>query len=379
MHAAAAAAARGAARRLSTAAVPPPIPLLPASGLLAPYELALVGAPVSYGQPLAGTELAPAALRAAGLAPLVTSLGWRMRDTGDVPVPAPAAAAAAAAAGWRHAAGAVRNAAAVGAANERICAAACDAAEAGRFVLTVGGDHSVAMGSVAGVLTARPALGVVWVDAHADINAPETSPSGNIHGMPLAFLMRHFVDPAQVEGFGWLQRTPVLSASSLVYVGLRDLDAGEKRAIRALGIRAFTMRDVDRFGIGRVMDMALEHLLEGFPHGRPLHLSYDIDAVDPELAPATGTRVPGGLTLREAHYVAESLAESGLLGSLDMVEVNPALSRGARGGGGGGDGGGAPPAAADGTPPAGVHDDGAASTVTLALDLVASALGKSIL
>ena len=340
---------RAAVRALATVAAgdAPPIPLRPASGLRAPYEVAIVGAPVSYGQPLAGTELAPAALRVAGLAALVQGLGWRVADTGDVAVPpAPAAGAGAAAAGT------ARNAATVGLANERICAATHAAAAAGRLVLTVGGDHSVAMGSVAGVLAARPSLGVVWVDAHADINAPQTSPSGNIHGMPLAFLLRHGVEPARVDGFGWLQRAPALSPSSVVYVGLRDLDVGEKHAVRALGIRAFTMRDVDRLGIGRVMDMALEHLLERFPAGRPLHLSYDIDAVDPALAPATGTRVPGGLTLREAHYVAEALAETGLLGSMDMVEVNPSLA-----------------------PAAG----GTASTVSLALDLVASALGKSIL
>lgn len=271
--------------------------------------------------------------------------------------------------------------------------------------MTLGGDHSIAAGSIAGVLAARPEAGVVWVDAHADINAPGTSPSGNLHGTPLSFLLRllHASSeaPRALAGWEWLARVPPLLPSRLAYIGLRDLDPGEKAAIVSLGLRAFTMADVDRLGIGRVVEAALEHLAgtadaaagsslggeaaaeEGarggvteapHPHPyhhptpalagglRPLHLSFDIDAVDPALAPATGTPVPGGLTLREAHYIAETVAGTGLLGSMDLVEINPRLPLG-----GGEPGGGTAGAAA------------AAATVQLGLGLVASALGRSIL
>lgn len=219
------------------------------------------------------------------------------------------------------------------------------AASEGKFCLTVGGDHSIGIGTVAGILKARPNLGVVWVDAHADINTPATSPSGNIHGMPIGFLMKK-CDVTKVPGLGWLTDYPRLDPSQVCYVGLRDIDAGERKLIRESGIKTFTMQDIDRYGIGKVMEMVLHHL-----RGRPLHLSFDIDACDPALAPATGTVVRGGLTYREANYVAEATAETSMLGSMDMVEVNPHLSVG----------------------------KGADETAQLGLVLTASALGSRIL
>ena len=200
----------------------------------------------------------------------------------------------------------------------------------GRFPLILGGDHSIGIGSLSGILRARPETGVIWVDAHADLNTPYSSESGNMHGMPLAFMMKELVpDRRAIPGFEWMDEgiKPFLSPNSLVYVGLRDIDKMERQYIKELGIKAFTMYDIDRFGIGRVMEMALSHLLDRNP-SRPLHISYDIDAVDPMYAPATGTAVRGGLTWREAHFVAEHVVRSGNLASAEIVEVNESLSPG---------------------------------------------------
>jgi arginase len=202
----------------------------------------------------------------------------------------------------------------------------------GRFPLILGGDHSIGIGSLAGILRAKPETGVIWVDAHADINTPTVSESGNMHGMPLGIMMKELTpDRRAIPGLEWLEEgtgpSPYLSPDALVYVGLRDIDKAERRFIRQLGIKTFTMYDIDHLGIGRVMDLALEHLLKNDPN-RPIHLSYDIDAVDPMHAPATGTAVRGGLTWREAHFVAEHVVKSGSLASAEIVEVNAALSDG---------------------------------------------------
>ena len=286
------------------------------------------------------------ALRGNGeLSRKVAALGWRVNDRGDVRMGANSHASEVSSA----LANGARNAAAVFSGAARLAEATCAAASAGHFVLTLGGDHSVALGSVAGVLRARPRTGVLWVDAHADLNDPASSPSGNAHGMPLSFLLG--AAPAPTALAKWLgDGKPPLTAADVVYVGLRDLDPGEKAAIKALRIRAFTMRDVDRLGIGAVMDAALAALLASGP--RPLHLSFDIDACDPSIAPATGTPVPGGLSWRESHFVCEAAARSRALASMDIVEVNPALG---------------------GSPAAGE------ATVRLARGLIESALGKDIL
>ncbi|UPX09947.1 Arginase [Ascochyta rabiei] len=198
-------------------------------------------------------------------------------------------------------------------------------AKTGKLVLTLGGDHSIAMGTVSGTARAmRERLGreiaVIWVDAHADINTPETSDSGNIHGMPVAFLTGLATETRE-DVFGWLKAHHMLSTKKLVYIGLRDIDRGEKKILREHGIKAFSMHDVDRHGIGKVMDMALAWI----GSDTPIHLSFDIDALDPMWAPSTGTAVRGGLTLREGDFIAECVAETGSLIALDLVEVNPSL------------------------------------------------------
>lgn len=214
---------------------------------------------------------------------------------------------------------------AVSAVTKQLSTQVYEHAREGRFVLTLGGDHSIAVGTVSGTAKAtRERLGreiaVIWVDAHADINTPETSDSGNIHGMPVSFLTGLAKDDAD-KPFGWLEEDHKLNLNKLVYIGLRDVDRGEKKILRDNNIKAFSMHDIDRYGIGKVMDMALGWI------GRdtPIHLSFDVDALDPQWAPSTGTPVRGGLTLREGDFIAECVHQTGSLIALDLVEVNPSL------------------------------------------------------
>ncbi|KAF9630979.1 putative arginase protein [Lasiodiplodia theobromae] len=204
---------------------------------------------------------------------------------------------------------------------------------AGRIALTLGGDHSIGIGTVSGVARAvsegafgaGKELGVVWVDAHGDINTPATSASGNVHGMPLAFLLGLVEKTGGSDDedvFGWMGQEHRVSPRKLVYVGLRDLDEAEKRAIQENGIKAYTMRDVERYGIGGVMEMVLAWL----GHDTPIHLSFDIDSLDPSFAPSTGFPVWEGLTLREGNFIAETIAATGNLVGLDLVEINPTIA-----------------------------------------------------
>lgn len=219
----------------------------------------------------------------------------------------------------------MKNPRTVSAVTEQLSSQVYEHAKQGRFVLTLGGDHSIAIGTVSGTAKAiRERLGreiaVIWVDAHADINTPETSDSGNIHGMPVSFLTGLATEKAK-DMFGWLQQDQLISPKKLVYIGLRDIDRGEKKILREHGIKAFSMHDIDRHGIGKVMDMALGWI----GTDTPIHLSFDIDSLDPMFAPSTGTAVRGGLTLREGDFIAECVHETGSLIALDLVEVNPSL------------------------------------------------------
>lgn len=174
------------------------------------------------------------------------------------------------------------------------------------------------MGTVSGTKKRFPDAAVIWVDAHADINTPLTTDSGNLHGCPISFLLG--LKGCDIPPFNvWLE--PCLAPQDLVYIGLRDIDNGEKQILRDLGIKVFSMHDVDKYGIGRVMDMVLAHV----GATRPIHLSFDVDALDPSVAPSTGTPVRGGLTFREGHFICEAIAETGNLVGLDIVEVNPDL------------------------------------------------------
>lgn len=220
----------------------------------------------------------------------------------------------------------MKNPGAVSAVTQRLSEQVYSHAKEGRLVLTLGGDHSIAIGTISGTAKAiRERLGreiaVIWVDAHADINTPETSDSGNVHGMPVAFVSG-LAKEERAEYFGWLKSEHMLNLNKLVYIGLRDVDAGEKKILRENGIKAFSMFDIDRYGIGRVVDMALAHI----GNDTPIHLSFDVDALDPMWAPSTGTPVRGGLTLREGDFICESVHLTGNLVAVDLVEVNPSLA-----------------------------------------------------
>jgi arginase len=196
------------------------------------------------------------------------------------------------------------------------------AATEGRVLLTLGGDHSLAAGSIGGVAAAHRArgarIGLVWIDAHADMNTPETSPSGNVHGMPLAAVLGH--GPQELAMLGGF--APKVEPRNVALVGIRDLDEREKGLVRDSGIHAYTMTDIDRRGISTVMRDALERVLAG---AAGLHLSLDMDGLDPEIAPGVGTPVRGGLSYRESHLAMEMVAETGHLLAMDVVEANPIL------------------------------------------------------
>ncbi|EGZ05985.1 hypothetical protein PHYSODRAFT_289211 [Phytophthora sojae] len=310
-----------------------------------PHAVSVIGAPMTYGQPLLGTDGGPDLLREAGLHKTLVDLGWSVEEMGNLNFVAPSFNDPALDPRY----GKAKQCFPVGNGTKQLYEVFKQKSGEGKFCLVLGGDHTIGAGSLAGLLSVHPDAGVIWVDAHADINTPADSDSGNMHGMPIAFLMDGMVDSSKVPGFEWLANGPIMKPEQLVYVGLRDVDKFERRIIHEKGIKAFTMQDVDRYGIGKTMEMALDHLCG--KKQRPLHMSYDIDAVDPLVAPSTGTRVRGGLTWREAHYVAEAAAETNLLVGLDMVEVNPTLAPG----------------------------DGAQITVDMALLLISSALGNRIL
>jgi arginase len=281
--------------------------------LTAPYTVSVFGAGFQGGQPIGGVETAPKAIRDAGLSDTLYKLGWEVVDKGNVDMDGelndendpPMASVNAP---IRVTGGCFQT-----------FQAAAQAAAMGHLALTLGGDHSAAIGSIAGVASRYPNVGVIWVDAHADLNTPMISPSGNLHGMPVGFLLG--LVEGKVPGLEWFQ--PCITPDRIVYVGLRDVDFVEKKLLRRLGIKAYSMHEIDEFGIGKVMKMALDHI-SPLRH-RPLHLSFDVDSIDPTIVPSTGTPVLGGLTFREAAYVCEAVAETGLLVGLDIVEVNPDL------------------------------------------------------
>lgn len=291
--------------------------------LAVPKTVSVIGAPMSWGQPRAGTDQGSQILRDCGMEGMLLDLEWRLDDHGDLTFDAPERDDPL----LDAAVGQAKNCFTVGKGLKKIYDHVLESAEMGEFVLTLGGDHSISAGSVAAILRARPETGIIWVDAHGDLNTPDVSPSGNMHGMPLGLLLG-LMDPASLPGFEWFKDVPVLKPEQLCFVGLRDLDEAERKIIRELNITAFTMQHVDRYGIGQVMEFATESMRMPDVQLRPLHLSYDIDAVDPELAPSTGTIVRGGLNYREAHYVAEAVSNTGMLGSMDLVEVNPKLCPG---------------------------------------------------
>jgi arginase len=280
--------------------------------LATPKTVSIVGAPLDLGQGRRGVDMGPSAIRYAGLEERLSSFGCRVVDRGNVVTPEPEALSVA---DER-----ARFLPEILEACSSLAAIVRDVVADGALPLVLGGDHSVALGTLAGLRAAAGEPGgVLWIDAHGDLNTPATSPSGNVHGMPLAGALGLAGDAFAHDGL----ELPAVAAERVVLVGVRSLDPAERALIKDRGIRAITMTEIDRIGIERAMTEALDRVAgPGF-----VHVSLDLDALDPEIAPGVGTPVKGGLTYREAHLACEDLAESGLVGSLELVEVNPILDR----------------------------------------------------
>jgi arginase len=274
-----------------------------------PRPVALIGAGLDLGAGRRGVDMGPSAIRYAGLQERIEQLGRICVDWGDVDAGLPEATEI----GDPRA----RYLESIKRSCARVAALVADARESGHLPLVLGGDHSVAMGTLGGLANAHGPGAVLWVDAHGDLNRPETSPTGNVHGMPLAAAFGVAGDSFATDAW------PSPSIERAALVGVRSLDEGERALIHELDIRIFTMSDIDRTGIEPVLREALA-FLEGAAF---LHVSLDLDAVDPMFAPGVGTPVRGGLSYREAHLAAELVAESGLLDSLELVEVNPVLDQ----------------------------------------------------
>ncbi len=297
----------------------------------------IIGAPCGFGASIAGVDLGPRAMRVAGLRQRVEGLGYEVRDRGDLHMDSPAEPPPA---GVK-----LRYLDEIKAACELLAADVRGALESGELPIVLGGDHSIAIGSVSGVASfyrrRNEPVGLIWFDAHADMNTPETTPSGNIHGMPLAVLLGYGApELTGIEGF-----SPKLDPRFCAHIGARDVDPGERELIRRLGLRFFTMREIDERGMSACVDEAV-HIASQAPAG--YHVTLDVDALDPGDAPGSGTVVRGGLTYREAHLAMEKIAEAGGALSLEVVEINTALDINNR-------------------------------TAELGVELILSALGKSIL
>jgi len=283
-----------------------------------PKTVAIVGCPFSGGQPRAGVDLGPIHLVEAGLVDQLKGLEWIVKFDGhhmfeDISVQNDPPS------------GVVKRPRLVSNVAKAVAEAVGAHARDGQLPLTIGGDHSLAMGTISGTLSQYPDACVIWIDAHADIHTMATTASGNFHGMPVSFLLGLSGNEELQENFSWLTKPPnvKLRTSHLVYIGLRDVDDGEKKILKDHGIKAFSMHHVDKYGIGKVVEMAIDHVTPN--RDLPIHLSFDVDALDPTVAPSTGTPVRGGLTFREAHYICEAIYETGLLVALDIMEVNPSL------------------------------------------------------
>ncbi|MFC4103662.1 arginase [Paenibacillus xanthanilyticus] len=277
--------------------------------------ITILPVPFDWGAGRRGAAAGPEAVLQAGLIRRLQKLGCRVQLRSDDYLPNTDAD--------RRTSAKLKHWGRVQAMNEALALEAAAAMRAGTFPLAIGGDHSLAIGTVAAAAKARRRLGVLWIDAHGDLNTPQTSPSGNIHGMSLAALLG-LGDP-RFTGIGGPGAK--LNPGHIALVGARELDVGEKELIRELGIACFTMHDIDRYGMARVMENAIRVVSEGTDG---VHLSFDIDSVDPGEAPGTGTPVRGGLNYREAHLAMEMLHEAAIVTSADLVEVNPLLDNGQR-------------------------------------------------
>ena len=296
-------------------------------------RIRVIGAPMDLGADRRGVDIGTSAIRYAGLNEQLRRLGHIVHDKGNLVIPQPESQPI----GNSH----VKYLELIVRASEELAQLVALTLQEDEFPLVLGGDHSIALGSISGVASVHKNVGVLWVDAHGDFNTDETTPSGNIHGMILAALAG--LGHQRLTGIaGWM---PKLNKQKIVIVGARDLDEREKELLRTNAIHVFTMSEIDRRGIWDVMQEALAIAGQG---NQGIHLSLDMDALDPTEAPGVGTPVRGGLTYREAHLAMELISDSGQLVAMDVVEVNPILDR-------------------------------ENATALLAVELACSALGKKIL
>jgi arginase len=299
--------------------------------------LSILGVPLSFGQSKGGVHLGPAAIRVAGLTQRISNLGYEVNDRGDLPIERSHSLP-----GFDEK---LKYLTEIHDACERLANEVERIVDAGELPLTIGGDHSIAIGSLSGVVKSfrkrDQRLGLIYLDAHADMNTPETSPSGNIHGMPLAVLLGYGApELLNIGGF-----SPKFDPRLCAHVGARDLDPGERELIKKLGIRFFTMREIDERGLAACIDDAIKIASQG---SGGYAVTFDVDVLDPGDAPGSGTLVRGGLSYREAHLAMEKIAEAGGMRSLEVVEINTALDVNNR-------------------------------TAELGVELILSALGKTIL
>jgi arginase len=299
--------------------------------------VAVLGVPLDLGAGRRGTDMGPSAVRIAGLHEQIRKLGFGSVDLGDLEIPAVET--------LENADPRAKFLPEIARACRQAHDLVVDSLEKGRIPVVLGGDHSVAAGTISGVAHHHrkegQSIGVLWVDAHGDMNTPKTTPSGNIHGMPLAAVLGH--GPKELTHIGGF--APKVKSSRTVLLGVRDIDPEERKFIAKSGVRVFSMSEIDEKGMKRVMEEALP-ILTASTAG--FHVSFDMDGIDPNYAPGVGTAVPGGLTYREAHLLAEMCARSGKVTSMEVMEVNPVL-------------------------------DVANRTGHLAMELILSLLGKSIL
>jgi arginase len=281
---------------------------------ITPKQIRVIGVPLDLGQSRRGVDMGPSAVRVAGLEARLEAIGHIVEDGGNVAVAIPEQKKEGAA----HA----KYLKEITATCTKSAELVLKSLEAGAVPLLLGGDHSLAAGTVAGVAEfyrrQNQKIGLIWIDAHSDMNTPETSPSGNVHGMPLAAIMG--LGPAELGNI--FNFSPKVHPENCVLVGIRDVDAHEKENIRRAGVEVFTMRDIDERGMRTVMEEALRMAGRGTAG---YHVSLDMDWIDPEDAPGVGTPVWGGATYREAHLAMEIIADHGRMLSLEIVEVNPVI------------------------------------------------------
>lgn len=274
-------------------------------------KLSIIGMPMDLGQMRRGVDMGPSAIRYAGVNERLKSLFKEIHDQGDIAIGRPEVQV--------DPESNLRNLDLIAEKTEKLAVEVDKAIESGSFPLVLGGDHSIAIGTLAGVSKHYKNLGVIWYDAHGDLNTAETSPSGNIHGMPLAISLG-IGHPLLTNVGGY---APKVKPENIVIIGARSLDGGERKLIKERGIKVYTMHEIDRLGMTKVMEESITYLKDQNTDG--VHLSLDLDGLDPHDAPGVGTPVIGGISYRESHLAMEMLAEAQIITSAEFVEVNPIL------------------------------------------------------